>query len=757
MALKQDNRLVAIKTALGPDALGVRSIAVQEQISRLFFIEAELSSEDDGVNLDQVIGNPATIRLFVGQSQERYFNGYVSRLVQVANVGGYAHYRATIVPWLWFLTRTSDCRAWVSVEDPSQGKTVPEMIEAVFQARGFSDYRLSLSGNYPKREFCVQYRETDFNFVSRLMEQEGIYYYFEHEDGKHTLVLADSISAHKPFPGYADVTFNEADRGAQDAEVVTDWTIEKEVQPVATALQDFDFKKPKTSLLTSTNVTRKYGKAQFEIYDYPGEYLEHGDGVQLADVRLDELQTQYETLQGEASARGLAAGCSFNLKQHARADQNREYLITGVTLHADAGEFSSTPGAGGTRLFSCSFTAIDKKQQFRPARLTPKPLVQGPQTAIVVGPGGEEIYTDAYARVKVHFHWDRHDQSDQNSSCWVRVSQNWAGKTWGAIHIPRMGQEVVVEFLEGDPDRPIITGRIYNADQTPPYALPGNKTQSGVKSRSSKGGGSANFNEIRFEDMKGSEQVYIHAEKNQDNVVENDETTQVGHDRTENVGHDEKITVVNNRTESVGVNEVITIGSNRTEQVGANESITVGSNRTRMVGANETVTVALMRAHTVGVNEAITVGANQAITVGVNQATTVGVDQANTIGANQANTVGANQTNNIGANETSNIGANQSNTIGADQTNSISNNQTDSVGADRTTSITGNDTMKVGKVLAVEAGDEIVFKTGDASINMKKDGTIEIKGKDISIIGSGDITVKSDKDITMKGNNIKQN
>jgi type VI secretion system secreted protein VgrG len=506
-------------------------------------------------------------------------------------------------------------------------------------------------------------------------------------------------------------------------------------------LQDFDFKKPKTSLITSTNVSRKYGKAQFEIYDYPGEYIEHGDGMRLADVRLEELQTQCETLRGQASARGLAAGHIFKLKSHSRPDQNRDYLTVGVSLHADAGEFASDGTSAGGEFFSCNFSCIDKTQQFRPARLTLKPIVQGPQTAIVVGPGGEEIYTDEHARVKVHFHWDRHDKSDQDSSCWVRVSQYWAGKTWGAIHIPRIGQEVIIEFLEGDPDRPIITGRVYNADQVPPYGLPANKTQSGIKSRSSKGGGSANFNEIRFEDKKGSEQVYVHAEKNQDNVVENDETTDVGHDRTEKVGHDEKITIGNNRTEKVGVNEDITIGSNRsekvgsnetinigsnrTEQVGANESITVGSNRTRMVGSNETVTVALMRTHTVGVNEAITIGATQEITVGVNQATTVGVNQENTVGANQTNTIGS--------------------------------KQTDSVGSDRSASVGGNDSLKVAKKLVIDAGDEIMIKTGDASIHMKKDGTIQISGKDITIKGSGKIGVKADGDVVIKGSKVAAN
>jgi type VI secretion system secreted protein VgrG len=479
MALKQDSRIVAIKTALGPDVLAVGSVSVHEQISHLFQIEAELISEDGAIDFDKVVGHDATIRLDVADKGKRFFNGIVSRLVQVANEGGFARYRATIVPWLWFLTRTADCRIF-------QNKAVPAIIEEVFKGHGFNDYKLSLSGTYQPKEYCVQYRETDFNFVSRLMEQEGINYYFEHKDGKHTLVLADSTSAHNVFPCYGEITFHEFKKGAAEREVITDWIMEKEVQPVAMALQDFNFKKPKVSLLAATNVTRKYGKAQFEIFDYPGEYVEHDDGQRLADVRLEELQTQYETLRGQASARGLAVGHTFQLKSHPRPDQNREYLLTEVTLNADAGEYASDGGTSGGEFFSCSFTAIDKAQQFRPARLTPKPIVQGVQTAIVTGPAGQEIYVDKYGRVKVQFHWDRYGKRDENSSCWIRVSQAWTGKGWGHIANPHIGEEVILAFLEGDPDRPIIVGRVYNEDHMPPYPLPGGAAIIGMKTASTK-------------------------------------------------------------------------------------------------------------------------------------------------------------------------------------------------------------------------------------------------------------------------------
>jgi type VI secretion system secreted protein VgrG len=341
---------------------------------------------------------------------------------------------------------------------------------------------------------------------------------------------------------------------------------------VAYALNDFNFETPKTSLLSNANATRQHGAAQFEIFDYPGEYAVHGDGDTLAQVRMDELQTQFETLRGQGTARGVAAGHTFTLKSHPRKDQNREYLVTGLSLRADAGEYA-TGGEGG-EFFSCNFTVIDAAQNFQPARLTPKPVVQGPQTALVAGPGGEEIYTDMYGRVKVLFHWDRYSQADENSSCWIRVSQEWAGKKWGAIYLPRIGQEVIVEFLEGDPDRPLITGRVYNAETMPPYPLPAQQTKSTLKSNSSKGG--QGFNEIRFEDKKGSEQIFIHGEKNQDIRIKNDCLEWIGNDRHLIVVKDQFEHVENNRNETVDADHKEKIGKDRHVQVVGKEAKSVG-------------------------------------------------------------------------------------------------------------------------------------------------------------------------------------
>ncbi|HAV64561.1 MAG TPA: type VI secretion system tip protein VgrG [Verrucomicrobiales bacterium] len=554
MPVQQQNRILAISTALGDDALVLKAISVEEPLGRLFRIEAELASEDAEIDFDKIVGTNATIRLELGDGGTRFFNGVVSRFVQMGNKGGFARYHASLVPWFWLLTRTAECRIF-------QEMTIPEIIEKVFRDHGLNDYQLNLSESHSKREYCVQYRETDFNFVSRLMEQEGIYYCFKHENGKHTMVLADSASAHSAAPGFEEVEFVELEEGAEGHLGITSWQIEREVQPGTYALNDFDFKLPKKSLLSLSTKSRQHGAADFEMYDYPGEYVEASDGERLSKVRLEEYQSQHEVCSGQATTRGLSTGSIFKLKRHPRADQNREYLITGVSLQAEAGEFAAGGGEGGGDFFSCAVRAMNSEEAFRSRQSTPKPLIQGPQTAIVVAPDGEEIHVDEFGRVKVRFHWDRLGKGDETSSCWIRVAQVWAGKQWGGIFTPRKDQEVIVEFLEGDPDRPIITGRVYNGEAKPPYELPANKTMSTLKSSSSKGG--AGFNEIRLEDKKGDEQIFIHAEKNHDVRVKNDSFEWVGNNRHLVVKKDQFAHVENNQSVIVDQDHKEKIGKDR--------------------------------------------------------------------------------------------------------------------------------------------------------------------------------------------------
>jgi type VI secretion system secreted protein VgrG len=529
---------------------------------------------------------------------------------------------------------------------------------------------------------------------------------------------------------------------------VDHWLLSHSMESGKLSHTDFDFIKPRTSLLAQHATAGTYPKSDAEVFAYPGGYLTVGDGGRYAQRRLEALQQQHERVIGGGNARALAVGALFSLENHPREDQNREYLVVAALHHLSGTDYESGVAHASTDI-TVSFDAIPSKQPYRSLSTTRRARVAGPQTAIVVGKAGEEIYTDQYGRVKVQFHWDRLGKRDENSSCWVRVSQVWAGKNWGAMHIPRIGQEVVVDFLEGDPDRPIITGRVYNAAEMPPYDLPANQTQSGIKSRSSKGGSPANFNEIRFEDKMGSEMLTIHAEKDQEISVEHDESHTVGHDRTKSIVHDETTSVGNNRTETVGNNEQISIGVNRTEKVGVNESITIGANRTINVGASETATVALQRTHSVGVNETISVGAAQEVTIGAAQTITVGAVQAVTVGADQTINVAANRSVTSGSNQSVAVGAAASMTVGADESRAVTGGRTTSVGKDDALSVTNN--------LTINAGDSITITTGSASISMKKDGTITISGKDITINGSGGINVTASNNIVMKGSKITHN
>jgi type VI secretion system secreted protein VgrG len=751
-------RVMEIVTPLGDDVLLFHGMAAHEEMGRLFEYQLDLLSTKDDIKLDDILGKNVTIKLMLPEDQTRYFNGYVTRFAQAGMYGRHHRYLATVRPWLWFLTRTADCRIF-------QEMKVPDIIKAVFADHPSADFKFELTSSYHTWTYCVQYRETDFNFVSRLLEQEGISYYFRHTDGHDTMVLTDSTSKHTPVPGYEKLSFIAREEQVKpDLEHVSGWDFAREIEPGVYVHDDYDFERPSVELKTNKVLPRGYKPSDYEVYDYPGFYLQRPDGEQYAGVRIDELGTEFEKAHGTTNARGLAVGALLTLEHHPRADQNREYLIVGASYELSFDNYESLPQAGGTS-YRCGFVAMPSSQQFRPRRQTPKPFVQGPQTAVVVGPGGEEIYTDKYGRVKVQFHWDRRGKKDDKSSCWIRVSSPWAGKQWGAISIPRMGQEVVVDFLEGDPDQPIVTGRVYNAEQMPPYELPGNKTQSGVVSRSSLGGSPENFNELMFEDKKGSELVYLRAEKDYTNAVENDEVRWVGHDRwvevdhdetqhiqhdrTETVDNNETITVHGERTETVDKDETITIHMNRTEKVDKDEDITILGDRSISVSKSETATVALQRTHTVGINESITVGGAQEITVGAVQAITVGAAQTITVGASQNMSVGRNQSINAGGNQSTSVGKNVTLTAGADESRTINGK--------RDTTVEKDDNLNVGKNLVVRATDSISITTGDASITMKKDGTIVIKGKDIEIEGSGKMSIKASKDIVMKGSKILQN
>ena len=587
--LDLQHRHIRLKSSLPKDgeaeALYFLTMIKTEQLGRLFVMELECISNDHHIKLKDVLGKAMTIELDLPEASDdvRYFHGLVTEFSYLGHFEGFAHYKAILRPWPWFLSRKQDSRIF-------QEKTVPEIIEQVFkEINKFDDFKRRLNGTFRKRVYCVQYRETDFNFVSRLMEEEGIYYYFEHEKNKHVLVLSDDYSSHGPFPGYKDLLYFPAEpeyRRKEDH--IWKWNFGEEVQSGKVVLDDFDFVKPSTELETRSAGSGGYAHSDKEVFDYPGLYTEVKDGEGYARVRMEEHGALQEQCQGEGNARGLAVGHLFNLGEEAapdwRDEQNREYLITSATHVLRLEESTEQEDS-----YECRFTAIDAKIPFRPQRITPKPTVRGIQTAIVCGKKGEEIWTDKYGRVKVQFHWDRQGKKDENSSCWVRVAQLWAGKNWGAMFIPRMGQEVVVDFLEGDPDRPLIIGRVYNDELMPPYELPAEMTKSTIKSRSTKEGTPDNFNELRFEDKIGEEEIYFHAEKDFNRVVENNDTLKVGYDDKDK--GDQTIGINHDRTTTIGNNDTLNVGYEGDKEAG-DQTIKIYKDRTTTLETgSETVTI----------------------------------------------------------------------------------------------------------------------------------------------------------------------
>ncbi|RWO32171.1 MAG: type VI secretion system tip protein VgrG [Mesorhizobium sp.] len=773
-----NERATVVQTPVGAELLTFTHLVGRDEISRCLAYTVGFVSNSPDVDPLKMLGGAVSIE---GESDpKRWFSGLVSEFRLTRIEDRLAYYEAVIRPWLWFLGNTTDCRIF-------QNMSVIEIVEEVFSKYSTAKFEKRLQGSYPPREYCVQYDETDLDFVQRLLEHEGILYFFEHDEGKHTLVLADAMNKLKPAPGYEKVPYHFEGQGSRrDVEYITEWIPGSSVRPGAYVHTDYDFEKPGADLMAKSAQPFSHKLAAGENYRQPGAHLDVGRGDSLAAIRREEIQAVHQRIAAVGTVRGLYSGCTFKLDGFPREDQNQEYLVVSAEYRLfDPGyrALADVESENFKVILGVAPTAL----AYRPPRVTTRPIMRGPQTATVVGPSGEEIFTDKYARVKVQFHWDRLGKKDQNSSCFVRVSQTWAGSGWGFIQIPRIGQEVIVDFIEGDPDLPIITGRVYNASQMPPYGLPGNATQSGWKSDSSKGGGG--YNELMFEDKAGSELVNFQAQKDHNLLVKNDRTKLVQHDQSDRIDHDAKHSVGhnldedvgNNKTVKVGVDQTTDIGNNDTETVGVNRSLTVGSNETIGIGANSTETIGSNHTQTVALIQTITVGAARIDSVGAAETRTVGAVQTNTIGASRSVTVGIGQSHDIGASDTWKIGASQNISIAADQNKKVGGGQNFEIGkgrklkigADDSTDVGGGHTLKVGKAsavdvaddgsfkigkdFAIDAGDSISLTCGSASITMKKDGNIIIKGKDITVNGSGKINIKASSDITMKGSKIHEN
>jgi type VI secretion system secreted protein VgrG len=690
----------------------------QEGLSQLFQFEIDVACPAGDVAFEDAVGKPAILTFRVGE-EPRHVHGIVASFEQGEEGKKLTAYRAVLVPAVWRLRHRRDSRIF-------QALSVPDILKKVLDGAGIlsEGYRLALSGSYSPREYCVQYRESDWAFLCRLMEAEGIAYHFEHTASKHVLVMADSPSHYAPIAGDSTLVFRPPLGALVQGEHVSRFRYIERVRPGKVTLRDYNFKKP--SLLLEGK-----GKAaendDLEIYDYPGDYDAPDPGGALAKIRLEELQASRQTADGESACARLLPGATFTLADHPRDDFNRDLLITSVDHHgAEPGmDYGDSAAPYGNR-----FKVIPKDIPFRPPQVTPRPTIKGIQTAIVTGPSGEEIHTDEHGRIKVQFHWDRLGKKDDKSSCWIRVSQIWAGGAWGAVFLPRIGHEVVVDFIEGDPDRPLIVGSVYHGTNVPPYALPAEKTKSTLKSNTSSGGGGSN--ELRFEDKKGSEEIFLHGQKDWDILIEHDKSQEIGNDESLLVKHDREKRVDNDESESIGGNKTIDVAKTHTETIGGDESLSVEGDRSISVSKNHT--------ESVGGDQSADVGGSQSISVGKSKSESVAEGSSETVGKSKSVSVDENY----------------SLTVTKDGTVKIGKNLKEEVGEKKT--------LIVGKELAIQVGDATITvkKNGDITVQGKKitvkgTGPIQVEGKKIEVKSDGDVSVQASGKVKVKGSNVGMN
>ncbi len=612
---KQEGRLLQIDTTLEENDLLLEKFSGAETLSMPFEFRVTLLSTDFDVDIKSLLRTSATVTLILGDGTKRYFNTVFHSIMQgqedsdveggaEMGIGHPTHdlavYEAILVPKLWFLSLDSNCKIF-------QNMSVPDIVSKVLKDAGITDFQFQTYGSYPTREYCVQYRESSLVFISRLLEEEGIFYFFAHRQTKHTIIFVDKNTTGGTVPGQDTVKYSYDQDGwaGPDEEGIAKLERIETAYTGKAALTDYDFLKPKTSLLGST------GSENEEVFDYPGEYTEVDDATRYSRIRLEERESVQFVLNGMSRCRAFRPGYYFTLEDHYRDDTNGDYFLTSVTHEVADSTYRSDKGV--SQYYGNTFTAIPKETQYRPPRETPRPTVKGLQPALVVGKAGEEIWVDQYGRVKVQFYWDRVGEKNENSSCWIRVAQIWAGKNWGWMTIPRIGQEVLVDFIEGDPDRPIIVGRVYNAEQMPPWDLPANQTQSGILTRSSKGGSGENANYLQFEDKTGSEQINVWAQKDMNTTVENNDTQTVQVDRT--------ITVKGKHTETITGDTTITIqtGKHSTTVDTADQTITVskGNQSTTISMGNQSTTISMGNQTTTVSMGSISMDAMQAITLTV--------------------------------------------------------------------------------------------------------------------------------------------
>lgn len=552
-----------------------------EALSEPFRFVVTAVSEDAHLDLAPLIGQSATLALHSRTGEPtRYVSGMVAAVAQGQVGRRFAHYQFTLVPNTWILEKRSDCRIF-------QSMTVEDIIRAVMDSAEVSSdaYRFLLQESHATRSYCVQFGETDLHFVRRLMQEEGMWYFFDHRQGGHTMVITDTPSASAPITGTPALIYHDPQGTPAEREAIYPFGQWNRIETQAVTLKDYDFQRPELALQATANAG---GGATLERYQYPGRFLDPGAGAQSARYQLEGERVRVLNAEGKSDCPRLIPGGQFTLEDYHRSELNSEYLVVGIQHYGTQPQAREEDAGAGEADYRNEFECMPASAVFRDPVIMKKPRIEGPQTAIVTGPQGEEIYCDEYGRVKVHFHWDRLGQADERSSCWIRVSQQWAGAGWGAMNVPRIGQEVVVDFLDGDPDRPVITGRVYHGTNVPPYPLPERKAVSTFKTQSTGGDG---FNELRFDDAQGQEEVYLHAQRDFNIEVKANKSERVGGDEDVEIGANLNTRVEGDQEDSVGKNDSLTVGKDYNEYVGENAQTRIGGNYTLEVGKDADITV----------------------------------------------------------------------------------------------------------------------------------------------------------------------
>ncbi|MQT72799.1 type VI secretion system Vgr family protein [Pseudomonas helleri] len=603
------------------DAFEVVEFKLEEGLSQPFKLTLDLVSHDPAVDFNRVLDLGALFTVWRGETPVRYVHGLVSLFRQGDTGFRRTRYHAVIEPTLARAGLRSNWRMF-------QYKTVPEIITLVLKGQRITDLEKQVCFDHQTREYCVQAGETDLDFIARLAAEEGLLYTFEHRTDGHTLILTDrvgglgTIGTHKDCP----VLYQPMGGGDSAEPALHRFSYTEQVRTSRQVQRDYTFTHPRYNQQHTADggLALKNQHKDYERYDYPGRYKRDAAGKPFTKTRLHALRSDARMAELEGDDARLQPGLAFDLSEHPRPDFNDRWRS--IALEHTGKQHSSLQEEAGGSDYSTTYhlkaSAIRWDAEWK-APLQPKPCIDGPHTATVVGPPGEEIYCDEWGRVKVSFPWDRDSQENDHSSCWIRVTQGWAGTLWGAMAVPRIGQELIISYLDGDPDQPIATGRAYRQANLPPYELPKHKTRMTIKSRTHKGTG---FNELRFEDEVGQQEVYIHAERDKNVYIKHDNTTFVGNDRTERVDH----------------NETLSIGDHRTEDVGQNETIQIGANRSVTIGANKTETIALAKAETIGLAKTLSIGAAYQTSVGAAMNTSVGLSQSEQVGIHKSVVVGKN-------------------------------------------------------------------------------------------------------------------